>query len=181
MSILAKFIDKFRIDGTDFEDEDMEYYDDEEFETKPVKASPSRRVREESYIDEEPAEQSKIFSRSKVTPIRRSGNTNMEVVLVRPNSFEDSQQICDYLRAGKAVVLNMEGLHIELAQRVIDFSCGATYSIDGKLQKISRSIFIVTPKSVDLSGDFQSLLNPETSSRTSSSGLSGLSGMRYQH
>lgn len=180
MSLLAKIIDKFRIDETDF-DEDMEYYDDEDFEPRQPKASVSRRSREESYIEEEPVEPSRGFIRSKVTPIRRSSSANMEVVLFRPNSFEDSHQICDYLREGKAVVLNMEGLHIDLAQRVIDFSCGATYSIDGKLQKISRSIFIVTPKSVDLSGDFQSLITSEAaSSRSSTSGLSGLTG-RYPH
>ena len=60
--------------------------------------------------------------------------------------------------AGKAVVLNMEGIHMEVAQRIIDFTCGATYSMDGNLQKISNYIFIATPSSVELSGDFPELL-----------------------
>ena len=71
----------------------------------------------------------------------------------------DSKEICDYLLAGKAVVLNMEGLHMEVAQRIIDFTSGATYSMNGNLQKISNYIFIATPESVELSGDFQDLLN----------------------
>ena len=65
---------------------------------------------------------------------------------------------CDYLLAGKAVVLNMEGIHTETAQRIIDFTSGSTYSMNGNLQKISNYIFIATPQSVELSGDFQDLL-----------------------
>ena len=83
---------------------------------------------------------------------------NMEVSMIKPTSMEDSKEICDYLLAGKAVVLNMEGLHTEVAQRIIDFSSGATYSMNGNLQKISNYIFIATPESVELSGDFQDLL-----------------------
>ena len=64
----------------------------------------------------------------------------------------------DYLLSGKAVVLNMEGIHTEVAQRIIDFTSGATYSMRGNLQKISSYIFIATPDSVELSGDFQDLL-----------------------
>ena len=83
----------------------------------------------------------------------------MEVSLVKPTSMEDSKDICDYLLAGKAVVLNMEGIHTEVAQRIIDFTSGATYSMNGNLQKISNYIFIATPESVELSGDFQDLLS----------------------
>jgi cell division inhibitor SepF len=53
----------------------------------------------------------------------------------------------------------MEGLHTEIAQRIIDFASGAAYSMNGNLQKISSYIFIVTPESVELSGDFQDLLS----------------------
>ena len=92
---------------------------------------------------------------SKVVPMKRS----MEVSMIKPTSIEDSKEICDYLLAGKAVVLNMEGLHTEVAQRIIDFTSGSTYSMNGNLQKISNYIFIATPESVELSGDFQDLLN----------------------
>ena len=78
--------------------------------------------------------------------------------MVKPTSMEDSRDICDYLLAGKAVVLNMEGIHTEIAQRIIDFASGATYSMNGNLQKISNYIFIATPDSVELSGDFQDIL-----------------------
>ena len=86
----------------------------------------------------------------------------MEVSMVKPTSIEDAKEICDYMLAGKAVVLNMEGIHTEVAQRIIDFTSGATYSMNGNLQKISNYIFIATPESVELSGDFQDLLNNGT-------------------
>ena len=52
----------------------------------------------------------------------------------------------------------MEGMRMEMAQRIIDFTCGATYSMNGNLQKISNYIFIATPASVELSGDFPELM-----------------------
>ena len=89
--------------------------------------------------------------------------------MIKPTSMEDSREVCDYLLAGKAVVLNLEGIHMEVAQRIIDFTSGATYSMEGNLQKISNYIFIATPRSVELSGDFQDLL--------SGGNLSGVSGL----
>lgn len=86
----------------------------------------------------------------------------MEVTMVRPTSMEDSKEICDYLLSGKAVLLNMEGIHTEIAQRIIDFTSGSTYSMRGNLKKISNYIFIVTPESVELSGDFQEFLSGNT-------------------
>ena len=82
-----------------------------------------------------------------------------QVIYVRSEiECDDAKEICDYLLAGKAVVLNMEGIHTETAQRIIDFTSGSTYSMNGNLQKISNYIFIATPQSVELSGDFQDLL-----------------------
>ena len=82
--------------------------------------------------------------------------------MVKPTSIEDAREICDYLLAGKAVVLNMEGSHTEIAQRIIDFTSGSTYSMNGNLQKISSYIFIATPESVELSGDFQEMIGNGT-------------------
>lgn len=83
----------------------------------------------------------------------------MEVSMVRPTSFEDARDVCEMLLSGRAVVINMEGVQVELAQRIIDFASGACYAIDGNLQKISSYIFIVTPNNIELSGDFQNMLN----------------------
>ena len=99
-------------------------------------------------------------STSKVSPIRTRKTANdMAVCVVKPRNMEDAREITETLLANCTVVLNMEGLDPDLAQRIIDFTSGSCYAINGNLQKISNYIFIITPESVDVSGDFQDLLN----------------------
>ena len=85
----------------------------------------------------------------------RSG---MEVCVIKPTSVEDGREITETLLANRTVVLNLEGLDMEIAQRIIDFTSGSCFAISGNLQKISHYIFIITPPSVDISGDFQEIL-----------------------
>ena len=156
MSLLGKLMDSMRLsDG----DEDDYFLDDEEYDDdKPARKGLFGKKDEDFYEyedeEDEPAKP-RFLSRNKVVPMKQ--RTGMEVSMVKPTSIEDAKEICDYLLAGKAVVLNMEGLHTEVAQRIIDFTSGATYSMNGNLQKISNYIFIATPESVELSGDFQDL------------------------
>ena len=77
--------------------------------------------------------------------------------MIRPTSMDDARDICDMLLSGRAVVINLEGVQVDLAQRIIDFSSGSCYSIDGNLQKISSYIFIITPSNIELTGEFQSM------------------------
>lgn len=99
-------------------------------------------------------------ARKKVTPIRRKNSgSGMEVSVIRPSSMEDTREIADTLMNNCTVILNLEGLDVDIAQRVIDFSCGVCYSLEGKLQKVASYIFILTPADVDISGDFQSILS----------------------
>lgn len=83
----------------------------------------------------------------------------MEVCVIKPNSVEDAREITETLLSGRTVILNLEGLDLEIAQRIIDFTSGAAFAISGNLQKISNYIFLVTPTNVDISGDLQDLLN----------------------
>ena len=155
MSILNKLMDTMRLT-----ENDDDYFDEEDYEEeKPVIKKRSFGKRDEEMDDYRHEEESKPrflprSSNNKVVQMRRS----MEVSLIKPTSMEDTREICDYLLAGKAVVLNMEGIHMEVAQRIIDFVSGAAYSMDGNLQRISNYIFIVTPNSVELSGDFLDML-----------------------
>lgn len=161
MSFFGKIMESMRLSESD--DDDYFLDDDYEDDEKPPRKSLFGKRDEEYYDDEEEPEEpvrprflgrSSSSNNNKVVPMKR----NMEVSMIKPTSIEDSKEICDYLLAGKAVVLNMEGLHTEVAQRIIDFSSGATYSMNGNLQKISNYIFIATPESVELSGDFQDML-----------------------
>ena len=79
----------------------------------------------------------------------------MEVCVIKPTSVDDAREITETLLANRTVVLNLEGLDVNIAQRIIDFASGSTFAIDGSLQKISHYIFILTPASVDISGDIQ--------------------------
>lgn len=154
MGWLNTLMNAMRLNGGD----DDDYFDDEEeYEVeKPAKKNTYAAGRAEADDYDEEETKPRFFSRSsKVVPMRK----NMEVSMVKPTSIEDAREICDLLLSGKAVVLNMEGIHMEVAQRIIDFTSGATYSMNGNLQKISNYIFIATPESVELSGDFQDLLN----------------------
>lgn len=93
----------------------------------------------------------------KVVPIRTTPK-GLEVCIMKPTSFEDSQEICDMLLTGRATVINLEGFDDKLAQRTMDFVSGSVYAINGKLHRISNAIFIVSPDTIDISGDYLDLI-----------------------
>ncbi len=153
---------------SDDDDYDDDFFDDdyeEDYEEKPRKGFFNRSKNYGQEEDDEydlPASSSRSHNNNKVTPMRqpaRRAPANMEVCVVKPNSVEDSREITETLLSGRTVILNLEGLDLEIAQRIIDFTSGATYAISGNLQKISNYIFLVTPTNVDISGDLQDLLN----------------------
>ncbi|WP_167956502.1 cell division protein SepF [Anaerosporobacter faecicola] len=100
-------------------------------------------------------------SANKVVPIRTTAK-GLEVCIMKPTSFEDSQDICDMLLTGRAAVVNLEGFDPLEAQRIMDFISGCVYAINGKLHQISRYIFIFSPDSVDISGDYLDLVPNES-------------------
>jgi cell division inhibitor SepF len=83
----------------------------------------------------------------------------MEVCVIKPTSIEDEFEITETLMNGRTVIINMEGLNVEIAQRIIDFISGSVYAMHGNLQKISNFIFLATPSGVDISGDIQNLMD----------------------
>ncbi len=88
----------------------------------------------------------------------------MEVCVIKPTTVEDAREITETLLSNRTVVLNVEGLDVDIAQRIIDFTSGSCFAISGNLQKISNYIFIITPASVDISGDFLNLVDSFSSS-----------------
>jgi cell division inhibitor SepF len=97
---------------------------------------------------------------NKVVPIRTTPK-GFEVCIMKPTTFEDSQDICDMLLSGRAAVINLEGFDVDLAQRIMDFISGAVYAMNGKLHQISSYIFIISPDSVDISGDYLDLIQSD--------------------
>ena len=167
MGVLDKFLDIMKLGDED--DYDDDYFDDEyedDFEEKPKKSFLKREKKYEADLDEEleslPATTSRSSRSNKVTPMRqpqRKAASAMEVCVIKPNTVEDAREITETLLTGRTVILNLEGMDLEIAQRIIDFTSGATFAISGNLQKISNYIFLVTPTNVDISGDLQDLLN----------------------
>jgi len=85
--------------------------------------------------------------------------SNMAVSIIKPTSFEECQDICDTLLAGKPIIVNLEGFNdMLLGQRIMDFVSGCVYSINGKLHQISGYIFIISPDGVDVSGDYLAMM-----------------------
>ncbi len=161
MGVLDKFLEVMRLNPGDEEDD---FYDDDFYEEEETSASKrnSRKEWNQKEYDEPKSVKDKPKSSQKITPMRpakKQGANGMEVCVIKPTSVEDAREITETLLSSRTVVLNLEGLDIELAQRIIDFTSGSCFAISGNLQKISHYIFIVTPSSVDISGDFQDLLD----------------------
>ncbi len=159
MSIMEKFLDIMKLN--DDENYDDDFYDDDDYEEPQVKKRIASRDDEEE--DSKPAFKPKAVksqTTSKVTPMRPSRRqvNGMEVCVIKPTTVEDSREITETLLSGRAVILNLEGLDVEIAQRIIDFTSGSCFAISGNLQKVSNYIFIITPNNVEISGDFQDLL-----------------------
>lgn len=174
MGVLDKFLNAMKMN--DDEGFDEEYLDDgyDEYDELQEERPQKRIVNKRAEEDYAPAQQElftqperasaskpKTQRQTKISPIRsgsRRGN-GMEVCVIKPKSMEDSSEITETLLADCTVVLNMEGLDLDIAQRIIDFACGSCFAIHGNLQKISNYIFIITPENVDISGDFPEILS----------------------
>ena len=154
MNMMDKFLNIMKLnDG----DEDEGYYD------------------EDDYLDEEDPKEDKILqmkpenaeepkkSLSRISPIRQQPRkvqaSDMEVCVIKPSDMEEARKITEMLLSNRTVILNLEGIDVGLAQRIIDFTSGSCYAIQGNLQKISHYIFIITPSSVDISGEFQGIIS----------------------
>lgn len=158
-----KFFEKFARKSEDDID-DMGYLDDEEEEEEvPVKTSSRASVK--TAAAKAPVRQERVSrpaASPKITPMRSSKRStqtpNMEVCVIKPSSMEDTREIADTLVDNSTVILNLEGIDMELAQRIIDFTSGACYSLGGSLQKVSSYIFVLGPYNVDITGDLQNIL-----------------------
>lgn len=171
-----RFLDMMKLnDEDDFDEmieEDMDDEEEEEYEEEKEKKGFFSFLHKDKDVEEEeeeeipePAVQKTTRVSPSVTEPRRTRTASRkssnivsigrgeEVKVVKPQSFIESKTITDYLKANKTVVVNLEGIEITTAQRIIDCIGGASYALGGSLEPISNKIFIVAPKDVDISGD----------------------------
>lgn len=153
------------------DEEDFDDYDDEmddSFE-EPAAEQPQRTPRfgrREAAPAETPAFSTPAVSSntSTFTPASGSGfsgqvvtSNKTQLILVRPESFNDAPSIAANMRAKKAVVLNLEGVEKNLARRIVDFLSGCGYALDGSVKKVSQSTYVFCPYNMEVLGDLKNL------------------------
>ncbi|MEY8516098.1 cell division protein SepF [Lachnospiraceae bacterium 29-84] len=112
---------------------------------------------EEDPEDEEDFKASRrVRNNAKITPMRatKRQGLDMELCVVKPTSMAMAREVSETLLKDKIVLLDVEGLDFELAQRIIDFASGSCFAIGGNLEKVSNYIFIMSPRNVPISGDY---------------------------
>ena len=149
-------------DEDDYDDFDEEMTDSFE-EEAPAERAP-RFSRREAAPAQEPA--FAPAATTAFTPVAGSGfngqvvNTSsnkIQLILVRPESFNDAPTIAANMRAKKAVVLNLEGVEKNLARRIVDFLSGCGYALDGSAKKISQATYLFCPYNMEVLGDLKNL------------------------
>ena len=147
------FLDEFKRLAPPYEDEDdEEFEDDYEPSPRPVeRRERERSVRSEPSYNSPAMDELEARRSNKVVNIRAA--TQLQVVLVKPERFENASEIADHLREKRTVVLNLESTNKEIARRLLDFLSGVAYANEGKIKKVAISTYIITPYNVDILGD----------------------------
>ena len=135
------FMDELKKIIHPYDDEDYDYEDDFE-ESARESRSPFEDRKEERRGEDR---------RNKVVNIHAT--TQLKVVLVKPERFENASEIADHLKEKRTVVLNLESTNKDVARRLIDFLSGVAYAGEGKIKKVAANTYIITPYSVDIMGD----------------------------
>lgn len=147
--LLNKFMDFIGIEETEMDDEMYgdEYYEGEnQTQTDNVLNMANRSKRQRTAAS--------AASGSNVVSLPTAAS--MKMIVYHPISYEDTQNIIDNLKSRKPVIVNMEELEIDCAQRILDFMAGAIYALNGSIYKISRGIFVVAPTNYDIIGNDES-------------------------
>lgn len=134
VAIVNKVLDFLGVETNGQEEYDEEY----EYETPELE-------------NEEDTEERGFFKRNKVVSMPQVQQVRM--VITQPTSFEQSEEICGYLKEKKSVIINLEYVNKDVARRIIDFVAGAVNALDGHMQKISNAIFLVAPMNYDIASD----------------------------
>jgi len=90
------------------------------------------------------------FKKNASKVVNLTDPNQLKLVVMQPNSFDDAQDVCDHLKEKKPVVINLEYADADTARRLIDFFSGAVYGVDGHIEKVSSSIFLLVPYNVDI-------------------------------
>ncbi|MBR4231724.1 MAG: cell division protein SepF [Oscillospiraceae bacterium] len=129
----------------DDDEEEFEGFDAKEPEQLPITPKTPAQARNTYAGFEEKRDSNKV--------VNIHATTQLKVVLVKPERFENAAEIADHLREKRTVVLNLEQTNKDIARRLIDFLSGVAYAQEGKIKKVAVNTYIITPYNVDLMGD----------------------------
>ena len=143
-------MDELRRLARPYEDEE-DYEEDFELEEPFVETKEERKTRGRKREEDDMERDYADTSRDKVVNINTT--TQLQVVLVKPEKFQDASAIADHLRDKRTVVINLESANKDVARRMVDFLSGAAYAQEGKIKKVAVATYIITPYNVDIIGD----------------------------
>ena len=152
--------DEFKRLAHPYEDEEEDDYDAFDVSPRPVDRRERERERDRDRYERSSRSSESSYNISAPEDERRGNKvvniraaTQLQVVLVKPERFEDASSIADHLREKRTVVLNLESTNGEIARRLLDFLAGVSYANEGKIKKVAISTYIITPYNVDILGD----------------------------
>ena len=138
-ALMNKVWDLFGMDSAEpeeYEDENVYEYEDEEEEVEDKKLF-GRKNRE----------------KEKVVSMPQAQSNAIKMVISQPTTFEQSDEICSFLKEKKSVIVNLEYVNKDVARRIVDFISGGVYALDGYIQKVSNSIFLVAPSNYEITNE----------------------------
>ena len=122
---------------------ETEEYDDDTYEYED---------KSNNYENEEDDDKKFFGKRGKVVPLNAQGQS-VKMVISQPTTFEQSEEICSLLKEKKSVIVNLEYVNKDVARRIVDFISGGVYALDGHIQKISNSIFLIAPMNYEITNE----------------------------
>lgn len=103
--------------------------------------------------EEEEVEERGLFGSKKTKIVNLPQVQAVKMVITQPTSFEQSEEICNYLKDKKSIIVNLEYVNKDVARRIIDFLSGGVHALNGHIQKVSNSIFLIAPVNYDIESD----------------------------
>jgi cell division inhibitor SepF len=137
----------------------------EEIEDEEVEETPKIQMPERKPVDPRPPVRNVSAEAPRPMDLRSSTipggrrTDQFKMIVVEPSGFDDSPRLVDNLKAKKPVIINLENLETDVARKIFDFLSGATYALNGNVQKVANNIFVFVPENVDVAYNMDSKIN----------------------
>lgn len=128
----------------------IEEYDEEDITEDEIRAASLKMERQK--VEPRGSFQARS-ERDKIVRMQQGGSSEMKLVVIEPEGFEDCPKLVDSLKERRPVIINLERLDSDTARKIFDFLSGATYALNGNVQKVANNIFVFAPANVDISAD----------------------------